>query len=249
MDIARQLSSSSEGARLDRWFESYGRRENFLFYPHEEVVKFVSRWIQKRVGLHDWTDVRPEAAGRRVLDVGCGIGQHLVYFWQEQFDVYGVDLAPNAVKLARDWLESIGVKDANRRVLQGSAQSMPFPSEHFDVAISRGVLDSMSLELAEEAVAEMFRLLRPGGYLYCDLIAASADGESTEVGEVFVDTTHEFGTVQSYFDVDAARNLLSEFTELDLYQVEYISHERMSRHGRFYIVAQKPSDCTNSVPA
>ena len=248
MDDFQQMRSSFEGTRLDRWFESYERCENFLFYPHEEVVKFVSRWIQKRVGLHEWRDVRPKAAGNRVLDVGCGIGQHLVYFTQERFDAYGVDLAPNAVKFARNWLESIGVEDAERRVLQGSAQCLPFPSEHFDVAISRGVLDSMSRELAQEAVKEIFRILRPGGYLYCDLISASAEGDPTEVGEVFVDSAHEFGTVQSYFDVDAARNLLSEFEELDLFQIEHISHKRTSRHGRFYIVAQKPIGDPGSVP-
>ena len=68
------------------------------------------------------------------------------------------------------------------------------------------------------------------------------------MGEVLVDSTHEFGTVQSYFDVDAARNLLSEFEELDLFQVEYISHRSTSRHGRFYIVAQKPIGDPGSVP-
>ena len=41
----------------DKWEESYRRKENFVFYPHEEIIRFVSKYIRKRVGLDEWKDV------------------------------------------------------------------------------------------------------------------------------------------------------------------------------------------------
>jgi len=40
----------------EAWEESYRRGDNFVFYPHEEVIRFVSKYIRKRVGLNEFVD-------------------------------------------------------------------------------------------------------------------------------------------------------------------------------------------------
>ena len=43
--------------RKEFWEASYGRFENFMFYPKEEVVKFLNRFVRKRIGLNKFLDI------------------------------------------------------------------------------------------------------------------------------------------------------------------------------------------------
>jgi cyclopropane fatty-acyl-phospholipid synthase-like methyltransferase len=43
---------------------------------------------------------------RRVLDLGCGAGRHLVYLAREGFEMHGMDIAENGLAHAQRWLES-----------------------------------------------------------------------------------------------------------------------------------------------
>src|SRR5687768_5802445 len=52
-------------SRVEAWDESYGRGENFVFVPGDEAVRFVSRYLRRRVGLDRVIDVHPGAAGAR----------------------------------------------------------------------------------------------------------------------------------------------------------------------------------------
>ena len=64
--------------KTDEWNDSFLRRENFLFYPQEEVVRFIAKYVRKRRGYDDVTvGLAPKPL--RVLDLGCGIGRHLKY--------------------------------------------------------------------------------------------------------------------------------------------------------------------------
>lgn len=36
------------------WEESYKRQENFMFYPKEESVKFLNRFIRKKIGFNSY---------------------------------------------------------------------------------------------------------------------------------------------------------------------------------------------------
>jgi len=42
---------------------------------------------------------------KKVLDLGCGSGRHLVYLAKHDFEVYGIDIAPAGIKIAKDWLK------------------------------------------------------------------------------------------------------------------------------------------------
>ena len=36
------------------WNQSYKNKDNFIFYPHEEVIRFISKYIKKRIGLNKY---------------------------------------------------------------------------------------------------------------------------------------------------------------------------------------------------
>ena len=104
-------------------------------------------------------------AGRRqarLLDCGCGTGANVE--WLGAYGrACGFDLAEAGLRIGR--------QSGRRRLARASVTAAPFPSGTFDVVTSFDVL--YSLEDADErlAIAEMFRLLRPGGHAIVNVAA------------------------------------------------------------------------------
>jgi ubiquinone/menaquinone biosynthesis C-methylase UbiE len=101
--------------------------------------------------------------GQRVLDVGCGTG----YFARLLADrvgseglVVGVDASPEMIDYA-----SRRSRASNCRFELGTAESLGFPSEHFDVVVSSLFMHHLPADLQVSALAEMRRVLRPDGTL------------------------------------------------------------------------------------
>lgn len=97
-------------------------------------------------------------AGRRLLEVGCGIGTDLVRFARGGARVTGVDFSETALELARKNAELAGV-DAELRLADGEA--LPFAAESFDVVYAHGVLQYTARP--ELMIAECHRVLERGG--------------------------------------------------------------------------------------
>jgi ubiquinone/menaquinone biosynthesis C-methylase UbiE len=228
-------------ARVEAWDESYMRRENNVFSPSEEVVRFVARHLRRRIGLDEIVDVLPGAAGMRMLDVGCGIGRHLIYGQQMGLRMYGMDLSSEAVQVARQWLQRIQVEDVEHRAVVGDVRTLPWPDHYFDHALSDGVLDSMAFEIACAGVADLTRVLRPAGLFYCSLISGDQTGlEPGFAGERVVHDQHERGTVQSYFDEGKIVRMLDESFAIE--SIELVRHDDLTRqrhHGRWHVVARR----------
>jgi ubiquinone/menaquinone biosynthesis C-methylase UbiE len=193
------------------WNEAYRKHQNALFWPNEHLVRFVATRLRQRLTLDTFKDVAVLPSDPKVLDLGCGMGRHLVYLTEMRFAAYGIDLSDFAVAHASEWMRRIGVDDL--RAITGSASMLPWDDGTFDAAVSHAVLDSMPFVVAEAAVRELRRVVKPGGWVYVDLIA-STNGVALE--EV-VTGSHETGTVQSYFDTAKIDRLLSVFEVDELY--------------------------------
>jgi SAM-dependent methyltransferase len=97
-------------------------------------------------------------AGRRVLDVGCGAGTDLARFAKGGAVVFGVDLSPSAIALARQNFEQQRLQ-ADLREADGA--SLPFASDTFDLVYAHGVVQYTSNPA--RLVEECRRVLKPGG--------------------------------------------------------------------------------------
>jgi SAM-dependent methyltransferase len=104
----------------------------------------------------------PETAGRRVLEVGLGYGTVAEALARAGADYHGIDIAEGPVAMARTRLGRIPGAEP-QKVQQGSALELPFPAASFDRVISIGCLHHTG-DLSR-AVAEVRRVLRPGGEL------------------------------------------------------------------------------------
>ena len=86
------------------------------------------------------------AAGKRILDVGCGPGAYAVYLWQRGAEVTGIDLAPAMIEAAQKNADAAGWHEPDFRV----ADAMQFEGETpFDAAIAIGVFDYLGPEVRE----------------------------------------------------------------------------------------------------
>jgi SAM-dependent methyltransferase len=80
-------------------------------------------------------DLSVPRAGERVLDVGCGNGNHLSLFLRKGCDVTGIDSSPFLIDLARQRL-------GHRAELQrGQAEELPFSDNEFDIVTLIGALE------------------------------------------------------------------------------------------------------------
>jgi SAM-dependent methyltransferase len=223
-------------ARRQAWEDSYARLENHLFWPCEEVVRFISRYVRRRIGPHQFADPPdgPAAHAPRALDLGCGIGRHLRLLNEFELEPFGIDLSATAIAKAREWLGDVA---ANTAV--GTIADLPWDDAFFGLVVSHAVLDSVPFGLASAAVREAERVLAPGGYLYCDLIAFDERRPSDRL-EIQVDTEFERGTIQSYFDEARLSELLPsglELVERTLVTRQTPPYDAPS--GRWHVVARK----------
>ena len=92
----------------------------------------------------------PEDA--RVLDICCGSGVVGASFREQVGHIEGLDLTPEMIALAETRLD---------HVTKGDVYEMPFPDDSFDLVCNREVLHL--LPRPERPVAQVFRVLRPGG--------------------------------------------------------------------------------------
>jgi ubiquinone/menaquinone biosynthesis C-methylase UbiE len=102
--------------------------------------------------------------GQQVLDLGSGTGYPAVLAAQvvgPQGKVVGIDLAEEMLAAARRKGTRLGLSNVEFRT--GDVTTLPFPSGSFDAVTSRFCL--MFLPEIPKPVAEIARVLKPGGYL------------------------------------------------------------------------------------
>jgi SAM-dependent methyltransferase len=103
-------------------------------------------YLAKLDAVRRYLDAMPSAT--RVLDAGCGEGI-LVEEYAGRLDIIGVD-----------------ANYSSARVTLGSVTALPLPDASFDRALCLDVLEHLSYEDQPRALAELFRVLRPGGELF-----------------------------------------------------------------------------------
>jgi SAM-dependent methyltransferase len=109
-----------------------------------------------------------------ILDAGCGTGFNLIHFEAAGHAAFGLDLAPEAVAAVR--------RRGFEKVARASVTEIPYRSESFDIAYSFEVIDEVAD--TDKAMRELYRVLKPGGFLLlrlpaCEWLRSSHD---TDIG-------------------------------------------------------------------
>ncbi len=146
-------------------------------------------------------------AGMRVLDAGCGYGRNLVHLLREGCEIFAVDADAGAVEHVRRLSASLGRELPADNFRVGLLEKIPFADGLADVVLCNSVLHFARDEDHFRAMlAELWRVLKPGGMLFCRL-GSRIGMDFEQVGEnLFI-----VGDGSKWFLVD--EEMLMEWTE------------------------------------
>jgi ubiquinone/menaquinone biosynthesis C-methylase UbiE len=132
---------------------------------------FLSEWCE---GFDDFKDGRglsrvkqkqlalfAPQEGEVILDAGCGRGEFLLACARLGARVAGLDYSEAAVQLSRETLADVPGAD----IRHGDVTALPWPDESFDRIVFADVIEHLDPDQAEAALAELHRVLKPGGLL------------------------------------------------------------------------------------
>lgn len=164
-------------------------------------------------------------SGKRLLEVGCGIGTDLVRFARGGALVTGVDLSATAIRLAERNFAHAGLA-GRARLEVADAERLPFADQTFDVVYGHGVLQYAADPAA--MLRECRRVLVPGGraiFMVYNRISW-LNGLSKLMK---VELEHEDAPVLRKYSIGEFRSLLGSFQDVVIVPERFPVRSRL--HG------------------
>ena len=161
--------------------------------------------------------------GKRLLEVGCGLGIDLSRFAQAGAIVTGVDLAEVCIDLARQNFAQHGLT-ADLQVMNGEA--LQFEDRSFDVVYAHGVLQYTAD--ASRMATEIHRVLRPGGEAI--LMVYNKYSWLNALSKLMkVELEHEDAPVLHKYSIEELKELLKPFAQVRIVPERFPVKTRLHR--------------------
>ncbi|MGW4687680.1 methyltransferase domain-containing protein [Streptomyces sp. HUAS TT3] len=145
-------------------------------------------------GRADWSRPHPwvvdeaarlqELGAKDVLDLGCGVGRHALYFAEAGFATSGTDASEAAVRAAREEGDRRGAELA---LDVGDFTELPYADDSFDYVLAFNVVYHNDEAGLAKVLDEVRRVLRPGG-IYQSTMLSKRNGEYGRGNEVSPNT-------------------------------------------------------------
>jgi 2-polyprenyl-3-methyl-5-hydroxy-6-metoxy-1,4-benzoquinol methylase len=148
----------------------------------------------------------------------------VVYLAQQGFEVYGLDNSPNGLELTQRWLSEAGLSAELH--LQDMTEPLPYEDQFFDGLISTQVIHHGRLTTVKAIVAEIERVLKPGGLVFISVPAEKNQAETFEEIEphTFIPLDGpEKGLPHYYFTPETLREAFENFDVFDI-QLDNVTH-------------------------
>jgi ubiquinone/menaquinone biosynthesis C-methylase UbiE len=223
-----------------KWEESYNRRENYIFFPKEEIVKFINRYVRKKIGPVEFKNILDVNETITALDFGCGIGRQTILLEEFGIQAQGLDLSSSAIIKAQELAVQMNFPGLVNNFLVYDGGGLPFKDSRFNISIAESVLDSMPYADAKEIIKELARITK--NYIYISLISGTSQHKPREYdGEEVVLTTHESGTIQSFYNFSKITSLISDIP-FTLDYCNLVTEESIKSdflNSRYYLVLKR----------
>jgi ubiquinone/menaquinone biosynthesis C-methylase UbiE len=129
--------------------------------PYRRIARFYDTFVDPPNAVLRQVALKmvPPREGMTVLEVGCGTGSNLERYHRAGCRVFGVDLSPSMVDIARSKLKD------RAELWLGDASEMPYEEASFDLVTAFLTLHEMPSEVRERVMAEMVRVVSREGRL------------------------------------------------------------------------------------
>lgn len=173
-----------EPAHASAFFDAYGEREWTRFED--------GRTPPQSVAIHLDHLRRFIRQGDRVLDIGAGPGRFTIELARLGAEVVVADLSPRQLELNREKVAEADLEEhVLERVLADVTDLSRFADAGFDAAVCFGGPLSYVVDRAEEGIAELVRVTRPGGHVLLSVM--SLIGTVTHFSQLLLDLVRRDG--------------------------------------------------------
>ena len=198
----------------------------YWLMPCEEVYYLAARWREK--GFHS------------LLDFGCGLGRHSIFFAQNGFDVSAFDLSPDGVAHLAEWAKRDGLSIDTR---QADMLNLPYPDRSFDCLFAYHVISHTDAVGMQTILSEIKRVLKPQGEFYITFRSKSSwpahEKKYPRIDDytlLHTDDGPEKDVPHFYVDLDDIFALLKEFTVLKVRHTDDCYQRNDHPHGFHYFI-------------
>jgi len=162
--------TDQEASRAEFWDAGWDKRnKSLLSLSREEILQERSNYLSYLTdeGYPSAIDLsETNVGGKKFLNIGCGGGYEGLLFAGYGTRYIGVDFSHNAVHYTKQLITNAGFR---ADTFQCEAEALPFQDASIDVVYSSGVLHHTPN--TEDALKEVFRVLKPGGMAMIGLYA------------------------------------------------------------------------------
>lgn len=116
----------------------------------------------------------------RVLDLGFGLGRHVILFAREGFDTHGIEPTSSGFAYCEEWLKAEGL---HADIRTGEMTELPYGDGFFDFVLSWNVIYHGTLSRLRKALEEIRKVARKGGLVYLTMNSTRNKhyGQGTEI--------------------------------------------------------------------
>jgi len=186
----------------------------------------------------------------RILDLGCGIGRHIVYFSSLGYQVTGMDISEEAVTKTKEWLKKEGF---TADVKEGKMTKIEEIDDYFTLVIAYNVIYHAYKKDIIKTISEIYRVLKPGGFFFGTILTKDPNQPFYGSEGIIDDQTlikqeePEKGIPHFFSYIEDILKFFKSFEIIDLFYNECYSKpftlERINNkkgNGHYIIFTQKP---------
>ncbi len=176
---------------------------------------------------------------KSILDLGCELGHHTIFFARHGFQVSAMDLSPEGVQSTVKWAFEEGLSIDAR---EGDMLSLPFHDSAFDCLFSYHVISHTDTPGARKIIGEIRRVTRPGGEIYVTLCSKET-WSYKDAGFPIIDKNTvrktdgaEIDVPHFFVDLDDLLELFSGFEIIGVRHVDDCYFDGQKRNSKHYFL-------------
>lgn len=197
--------------------------------PCEESYYIAERWkVQQQ---------------KAILDFGCGLGRHSIYFAKQCFSVSAFDLSEEGVSSLREWAKD---ENVNIHTTICDMLKLPYADNSFDGIFAYNVISHTDTNGMKTILAEIKRILKPGGEIFLSLCSKETwtfkDSGYPKIDDntvVKTDDGPEKGIPHFCVNLDDIVRLFHEFSVISVRHVDDCYFEGRKCNSKHYFILAK----------